>query len=257
MILYIKTILKMNNNYTQELIDKYLEGRLTEKERKKFEKLYNENKEFREDVDFEDYVARALENEDIIHFRKRISDTMKKRKREQYLGWINKATMKYAAILVTVVALGFGAFSVFEKNYSSDDLFNKYYSSEQVNISRSSNTNIVEAVRYYQSGQYDNAIDQFKDLLEKDASNIAVRFYLGVSYVETNNYDKAIKSFRHIISDQDNLYIEHAEWYLGLCYLKNEEMDKAINQFTIIAQSEDNYYNKKAQNLLSKIDKEY
>ena len=247
----------MNKNYTQELIEKYLEGRLTEKERKKFDQLYKENKEFKEEVDFEEYVARTLQDEDIIQFREKIAETMKKRKREYYYGWINKATMKYAAIVVTVFALGFGAINVFEKDYSNNDLFNKYYSSEQVNISRSSNANIVEAVRYYQSGQYVNAIDQFKDLLEKDASNIAVRFYLGVSYVETKNFNKAIESFRYIISDQDNLYIEHAEWYLGLCYLKNEEMDKAINQFTIIAESEDNYYSKKAQNLLSKIDKEY
>lgn len=247
----------MNNNYTQELIEKYLEGRLTPKERKKFDRLYNDDMEFRKEVDFEEYVAKALEDEDVMHFRQKIDDTMRKRKRQQYVGWLNKTTMKYAAIFVVVLALGLGMVEIFEKEYSNSDLFGKYYSSEQVNISRSSNTNIVEAVRYYQSGQYNDAIDQFQNLLAKDASNIAVRFYLGVSYVETNNYNKAIESFRYIISDQDNLYIEHAEWYLGLCYLKNEEMDKAINQFTIIAQSDDNYYSQKAQDLLSKIEKEY
>lgn len=247
----------MKNNYTQELIEKYLEGRLTERERKKFDHFYNTDSEFKKEVDFEDYVARTLKDEDVIQFREKIADTIRKRKRERYLGWINTKTTKYAASLIIALAIAIASTFMLEKNPSGDDLFEKYYTSEQVNISRSSNTNIVEAVKFYQSGQYDQAIDQFKNLLEKNNTNIAVRFYLGVSYMETQKYDKAIESLRYIISHQDNLYIENAEWYLGLCYMKNEEMDKAINQFTIIAESEDNYYSEKAKKVLSKIDKEY
>lgn len=247
----------MKNSYTQELIEKYLEGRLTDRERKKFDHFYNTSPEFRKEVDFEDYVARTLQDEDIIQFREKIADTIRKRKRERYMGWISQKPPKYAAIIILAVVIGIGSTFMLERNLSNDDLFKKYYTSEQVNISRSSNANIVEAVKFYQSGNYDQAIDQFKELIEKDASNIAVRFYLGISYMETQKYDKAIESLRYIISDQDNLYIENAEWYLGLCYMKNEEMDKAINQFTIIAESEDNYYSKKAKKVLSKIDKEY
>ena len=247
----------MKNNYTQELIEKYLEGRLTERERKKFDHFYNTDSEFKKEVDFEDYVARTLKDEDIIQFREKIADTIRKRKRDRYLGWINTKTTKYAASFLLALAIGIAGTFMLERNLSNDELFEQYYTSEQVNISRSSNTNIVEAVKFYQSGQYDQAIDQFKDLLEKDKSNIAVRYYLGVSYMETQKYDKAIESLRYIISDQDNLYVENAEWYLGLCYMKNEEMDKAINQFTIIAESEDNYYSEKAKKVLSKIDKEY
>lgn len=247
----------MKSNYSQKLIEKYLEGRLTDREKKKFEHFYNTDSDFKEEVDFERDIADALENEDIVDFRRKISQTIRENKKQQYLNWFNQKTMKYAALFVIALVLGVGAFSIFEKNYTTGDLFNQYYSSEEVNISRSRNANIVEAVSYYQSGNYYNAIDQFNKLLDKEAANIAVRYYLGVSYIETKNYKKAVEAFRYIISDQENLYIENAEWYLGLCYLKNDELDKAVNQFTIISQSEDHYYSEKAKNLLSKINEEY
>ena len=93
----------------------------------------------------------------------------------------------------------------------------------------------------------------FKSILDKDNSNIAVWFYYGIANIETQNYDNSIKAFNTIINQNDNLYIEHAEWYLGLCYLKNNQKDKAVDQFVVVASNPDNFHRQEAKNILDKL----
>ena len=93
----------------------------------------------------------------------------------------------------------------------------------------------------------------FKKIIDKDASNIAVKFYYGISNIEIHNYANAITAFNEIIRQNDNLYIEHAEWYLGLCYLKSNQKDKALDQFLAVASNPDNYHQKEARAILDKM----
>jgi tetratricopeptide (TPR) repeat protein len=95
----------------------------------------------------------------------------------------------------------------------------------------------------------------FEEILLNNPDNIALRFYNGISYIETEKYDEAIKSFNLILENKDNLYIEHAEWYLALCYLKKEDVDEARKQLLRIANEEDGFYKEDAQKILEKLDK--
>ena len=141
-------------------------------------------------------------------------------------------------------------------NYSNDDLFRKYYSTENIlNVARSRNANIVEAVIKFQQKDYKTASQLFSIILQSETGNAATWFYNGIACIETEQFDNAIKSFQRIITDDNSLYIELAEWYLGLCYLKNNEMNKAIAQFRKIASDSKNYYKVDAQQLLAKLQK--
>jgi len=113
--------------------------------------------------------------------------------------------------------------------------------------------NIVEAIIKFQEKDFASASVLFKSILDKDNSNIAVWFYYGISNIETKNYDNSIKAFNTIIKQNDNLYIEHAEWFLGLCYLKNNQKDKAIDQFVVVASNPDNFHRQEAKNILEKL----
>ena len=113
--------------------------------------------------------------------------------------------------------------------------------------------NIVEAVIKFQQKDFRTASVLFKSILNKDESNIAVWFYYGISNIETQNYENSIKAFNTIIGQNDNLYIEHAEWYLGLCYLKNNQKDKAIDQFAVVASNPENFHQKEAKDILEKL----
>jgi tetratricopeptide (TPR) repeat protein len=160
-----------------------------------------------------------------------------------------------AAAAIAVLMIAGGALLLTQqRSYTAEKLFSMYYDTDRtIELTRSGNANIVEAILKFQQKDFQGASLLFAEILDKDSSNIAVWFYNGISYIETNRIDDAVKAFRYIIDDKNNLYVEHAEWYLGLCYLKNEQIDYAVEQFRKIAADQKNYHNKEANKLLEKL----
>ena len=111
----------------------------------------------------------------------------------------------------------------------------------------------MEAVIKFQQKDFKTASVLFKNILDNDNSNIAVLFYYGISSIETQNYENSINAFKTIIEQNDNLYIEHAEWYLGLCYLKNNQKNEARDQFEAVATDPDNFHQQEAKDILGKL----
>ncbi len=66
------------------------------------------------------------------------------------------------------------------------------------------------------------------------------------------NYPEAEGSFSKVIADNNNYYIDHAQWYLALCYIKTDEKLKAIEQLAIIEKSK-TIYRKDARKILKSI----
>jgi|LZCG01.1.fsa_nt_gb tetratricopeptide (TPR) repeat protein len=253
----------MTKTTKAQLIDKYFSNSLSEKEKIRLDKMLRDDTEFRKEFDFEKQIRNVITDKDLLEFREKIEAALKEKKRTRRTGLFSSGNIKYAAIFLLLVGIVGTSVVFFPKRPANDKLFDRFYTSDNVSPLRTriskdvADVNVIEATMSFFSEDYYKAIGYFENILKEDESNIAVRFYLGISYVETGNYQQAIESFRYIIGDQDNLYIEHAGWYLGLSYLKKGEIDKAINQFTIIAQNEDNYYQDKAKKILKKIKKEY
>ncbi|MGM0567320.1 MAG: tetratricopeptide repeat protein [Bacteroidota bacterium] len=248
----------MKNSYKQKLIDHYFNKGLTAKEKRDFDKLMESDLEFREYIGFEESIRTAIGQEDIIDFRRKISNTVRSKQRKNLIQKYTHKYWKYAATIVLFAGVSVSALFLINNQNNPDRLFKKAFNSSKIHVSRSpvssaSNATIVEAMLNYHEGNYYNAIGYFEQLLKQHPDNIAVRFYLGISQMETENYDEATDEFRYILSDQDNLYIEHAEWYLSLCFMKEDEMDKAINHLTIISQNPQNYYSEDAAELLKKL----
>jgi tetratricopeptide (TPR) repeat protein len=161
-----------------------------------------------------------------------------------------------AASVVAVLAIGATLLFSVPSHTSNDALFKQYYSSENIlDVTRSGDANLVEAIMKFQEKDFKTAAWMFGKILAKDESNMAVWFYYGISSIETQNYETANNAFTRIINDKQNLYIEHAEWYLSLCYLKSNQTDKAVDQLNKIAKDENNYHQQEALTLLNKISK--
>lgn len=159
-----------------------------------------------------------------------------------------------AASIILLAALGSTLYFSVPAGNSSDSLFKQYYSSENlIDVTRAGDANIVEAVIKFQEKDYQLAGHLFQKILEKDNSNIACWFYFGISSIETENFDQAEKAFNHIIANHENLYVEHAEWYLGLSYLKSNQLAKAISQFENISRNADNVHRNDAKRVVEKL----
>jgi len=244
----------MKNRRYQKIIDKYIANNLSDTEKKEFDRLRLEVPSFAKEVEFEKELLDSISDEDMIDYRRQLKvindeERMAVKKSTDYL----RRTLKYAASISLIVAIAGTLYFTVPYFSSNQRVFDTYYTTEPANISRSSNVNLVEAIKYYQQENYLKAIEYFKDIAKEDESNIAVRFYLGISYIETKKYKNAIDVFEYIVSHRDNLYVEHAEWYIGLCYLDDNMPEKAINQFTIIANNKESVYRNKAREIIKKI----
>jgi tetratricopeptide (TPR) repeat protein len=158
-----------------------------------------------------------------------------------------------AASLLVLCAFAFTMVWQNGRKLSDDAIFSEFYNSANVIDQTRGGQDLVEAVVRFQQKDFSEASLLFKSILEKDKSNIAAQFYYGISNIETKHYDNAINAFNTIINQNDNLYVEHAEWFLGLCYLKNNQHDKAVRQFKTVAVNPDNFHRQEAVALLKNI----
>lgn len=238
-------------------IEQYLANEMAPSERAAFRKELRSNPDLANELKLSQSIDAAIAKDDIIDLRQKLVTAINANhvgKAEVPVIRMNARKIWYAAAsLLVLCAVAATLFLQTSRNVSNDALFSQYYTSENIVDQTRGDQNILEAVIKFQQKDFASASVLFKNILDKDNSNIAVWFYYGIANIETKNYDNSIKAFNTIIKQNDNLYIEHAEWYLGLCYLKNNQKDKAIDQFMVVASNPDNFHRQEAKNILEKL----
>jgi hypothetical protein len=245
--------------YTEQ-IDRYQSHEMSADEAMRFEGNLLTNKVLAKEFGLEQEMDLILREDKVIDFRKKILDYRHhSESRKKTVSIVRMGEQKWymaAASLAFIMVLGGVLFFTMPGNNSNDNLFKKYYSTENVlEVARSGDANIVEAVIKFQEKDYKAATKLFSTILKNEPTNTAARFYEGISCIETAQLGQAVKSFQQIISEDNSFYIEHAEWYLGLCYLKQNDTNKAVAQFEKIASQSRNYHKGDAQQLLARLQK--
>lgn len=241
-----------------QLIERFLAGEMKEDELRWFSNELKSNAELSIELKLDNDLDKILLDEDVVEFRRKLLSIFNENKQLNTPGIVRLQPRKWqlaaaAAIAVLMITGGALLFTQ-QRSYTPEKLFSMYYDSDRsIELTRSGNANIVEAVLKFQQKDFQGASLQFAEILDRDSSNMAVWFYNGISYIETDRIDDAIKAFSYIVDDRNNLYVEHAEWYLGLCYLKNEQIDSAVNEFRNIAVDQNNYHKKEAAKILENL----
>lgn len=255
-----KNISGMRNNLKHSAsVERYLSGEMSSSEKELFEREVAANPELEEELRLSRSIDSALLRDDILDFRKKLIAVNRENRR--IVADVPVVRMNFrkiwlaAASFVLLATIGSTLYFTVPFGNPNDNLFRQYYNSENlVDITRSSDANIVEAVIKFQEQDYRLAARLFHNILDQDDSNIACWFYYGISCIETESYRDAEQAFSHIIKDNQNLYVEHAEWYLGLTYLKDNQLKKAKSQFETIASNDENVHQTDAAKLLKKLE---
>ena len=254
----VKKYFKMKNNFKHSTsIEQFLANEMAPSELLAFKKELQTNSELVDELRLSESIDSAIKRDDIIDLRQKLLVAIhagRDVQKEVKVVKMNSRKWWYAAAsILALCTISITLYLQTNRGVSTDKLFAQYYSSENIIDQTRGDENIVEAVLKFQQKDFRTASVLFKSILDKDNSNIAVWFYYGISNIETKNYDNSIKAFNTIIKQNDNLYIEHAEWYLGLCYLKNNQKDKAIDQFVVVASNPDNFHRQEAKEILEKL----
>lgn len=252
----------MNDNLKYALlVDRYVNGEMNKEEIMSFEEKLQKNKYLQADVQLENDLNTVLAQKDILEFRQKVAEVMIRQneiKQPVKIFRLTSRRIQLAAASITILILVSASLFLFLPRQSSNTkLFEKYYDSDRpVHVTRSGDVDIVEALRNYQQKNYEQAILLFNDVLITDPNNSAIRFYTGISFIETEKFTDAISCFQEIIRNNHSLYVEPAEWHLGLSYLRNGDEDLAVAQFKKVAADDISYYNSKATEILKQMNPE-
>jgi len=238
-------------------IEQYLANEMAPHEKVAFRKELQKDPTLAQELKLSQSIDSALLREDVIDLTKKlIAAVNANREIKAEIRVVNLYARKWwyaAASLLVLCAVAATLFLQTNRRVTNDSLFSQYYTSENIVDQTRGDQNIVEGVIKFQQKDFAKASALFKNILDQDNSNIAVWFYYGISNIETRNYSNSINAFKTIILQNDNLYVEHAEWYLGLCFLKNNQKEKAISQFKVVATNPDNFHRQEAKNILEKL----
>jgi len=236
-------------------IERYNAGEMDEAEKEWFRKELQKNEKLRLEVELRSRTDAVLKNQDLMKLRNKLNAIEKQRREPVPARKPGPAVnMKFAAAIAGFIIIA-GIAILSSRKISNDEILSRYYKPYEVaSNSRSDDAALTPdlyklAVEYYNTHDYRNAARYFSMVLENDPGNMQTELLNGISNFEIRNYPAATGSFIKVIADNDNFYIDHAQWYLALCYLRTEEQEKAIEQLAIIEKSK-TIYRKEARKIL-------
>lgn len=221
-----------------ELLEKYLDGDLSEKEKINFEELLRNDKELQKECDFRKNVDSAILEDDVMNLRQTMTEITQSRSSYSKL----KARKLYfsisiAASIIVLLTVGLNIFYL-NNDITSREIYDTYYSkynaicnSRSVIRVESSNVLITSAFDAYSDGDFNTAAQNFEKALSLDAEDVTVKFYLGLCNMELGKYAEAQLLFYDLVKSEDHLFWEQSNWYLALSYLAQDNKPKAKMYF--------------------------
>ena len=232
---------------SSEEIRKYINGELSEEQKKRIENLAVNDPEMADTLREEMLIASAAsavkEDELIKRMQKLETSTSHQSNR-------SSSVWRWAAAVVVISLSTYFLLSTGSSS-SSEQLFDQYFEPYQNVVGQSRGNEEVEFLKYYDTQDYENAIEELSTYLKKNPGDETAHFYLGVSYLATGKAKNSINQFS-TISDSSR-FSTQVRWYTALAHIANEDADlaKPILKELINTGSS---YSKKAEDLLGALD---
>lgn len=77
---------------------------------------------------------------------------------------------------------------------------------------------LVQALSFYEKGEYKTAISSINEYLERYPEDNTAKLYLGLSLLQDEEYGKASKHLMPLAELEEFEHQDMAKWYLALCY---------------------------------------
>lgn len=215
-----------------ELREKYIQGKLSEAERKTFEESLSvqERLELATELGIQSGLEHGFRNElrtTVAGFEKRGSAVRR----------INPAYISIAASLFLVASL---VLFFTREQTSVFDQYYEVYPNYEVTSLRGEVDSISRMTAYaaYDAGNFELAIEEFGKI---DALSSPEFFFRGVCYIQTKNYELALTDFDEVLSGDDKNYRAAAIWYSALIHLKQKNKEKAIPLLKKLSEGESEF----------------
>ncbi len=239
----------------EKLLYHYFRGSLNPEELIIFNKLLEENIEFKAQFEFEKDVQLSIKDSKRNELKRKLQGFEIENKKQS----VNKTTfwnpLRIAASIILLLGASLYFYSVNlslnpEKLYASN--YEKYPNTVY-SITRGETTdNTLErkAFEAYENNNTKIAIGYFEELRKKSGLDY-VEFYLAQTYLSNGDIQKALTIFEKIISEKTDFKTE-ALWYASLGHIKMKEEMNAMPYLEALIK-DGSYKKTEAQKLLEKL----
>jgi tetratricopeptide (TPR) repeat protein len=225
--------LENSNHISQEefeRIERYLIGEMPEAERLAFEQEMAADGSLRQYVKEIKIILEEVETTNLRHTLDRFHEEIAATKtvplslQSKKLAWI-----PWAVAASLILALGLWVL-VGGGRSANERLFTTYFEPDPGLVTAMGVSDQYEFDRGmvdYKMAQYQAAIERWEKLLQQKPKNDTLNYFLGASYLASEQSDMAAAYFQTALESQNSIFADDAWWYLGLTWLKQGEIDKA------------------------------
>jgi predicted Zn-dependent protease len=220
----------------ERLIEKYLQNKLSGKEKQLFDELLKNDIQFKEEVALHTNIKKITAFNDDANFKNLVSKLENKasstNKKPSYTKWLVAASI--------VVLLGSFYVINLNKNVSSNELFATYFEPyrnviQPIERGNTQEDKKTQAFTAYENGEYETAITLFSEL-QTTTNESFYLFYKANALLQLEKANESIPLLLEHLKTNDTL-TQKTNWYLALAYLKIDDKINAKKRLNTVVAS--------------------
>lgn len=209
----------------EELIQAYVSNKLGKEEKAEFDRLFENDPEFRKEVEFHKdlkAVFADLERKRIKTKLQNFESELKTGSQKSYAPWLVAASI--------LVLVGIGILTMFNNPANSDQLYMAYFEPYENVVQPITRGQSIESMKTevfisYEKKAYKKAAAGFQQLYETTGESYYL-LYQANALMADGQPQKAVPLLKQHLAAKD-AFAEKSRWYLALAYLKTNETKKA------------------------------
>jgi len=243
-----------------DFIEDYVEGNMTELERRNFEAQLMSNPLLKEE--HEKYVSCIIGIKD--YYSSNLKNQLKEQDLELDLELAKPAKFKFNKLLLYAVAASFTLFiatyavlNYFTNEISLKEIASNYKVEDKgmpVLMSVGEDSQFNEAMNLFKLKEFQRSLTLFQTLQAENLNNDTLIFYEGVNYEMLNKTEKAISCYKLVINAKMSIFTEKAQYRMALCYLQIEDKKNGVELLKIICKDSQNLYFEQAKEILKELE---
>lgn len=230
------------------LIQKSIEGDLTEAEKITFEEKLQQSEEFSKEV--------KLQKEILAHTEAHLRSKRKVEMLADFRSISEEESTKtipvwryflYAAAAVIIII---GLFSIFNISPSgTSEIYAAYYKPyDGVVNTRGTDSEVFKGITLYQQGNYQQALNLILQSEEiPEITDGQKNLLIANCLLNLDQAGKSIEYLNQISKDENQLITENTKWYLAMSYLALDNLKAAREQLENLSNSQSAYAKKSSQ----------
>ena len=238
-----------NNYTKSELLVQYLDGELSPDEKGQLEVELKTNADLQEELQNLALAKNTVKifgiKQKVGNIHREMMSEMATTGNNSKTGIVRKMARSNMRIVASILIILVGLATYKYVNISPDNLFAENYQPFSLSVNRGT-AEITAMEKAYQQKNYKEVIDRFVGSTVTDQKE---NFLAGQASLINKDYKKAIEYFKHVLalnaSANETIFKEDAEYYLGLSYLKTNELKSARSMFETIHNNSGHLYNDK------------